>query len=160
MAQKAAKVGDYYFSNGSWESSGIVAGKTCIGVVFYVDPSDENGMTGKIVSLDEADQLQWSLASAGQPGAVSETDGLVNLDAIRSVNGWENTFAAEAWCASKTDGGLQWYLPCHRRVASAVRRLMRTDMGCLGSSRGHKPDQRLDGNEYHHASRRPCRQHL
>lgn len=111
VAQKAAKVGDYYFSNGSWESSGIVAGKTCIGVVFYVDPSDENGMTGKIVSLDEADQLQWSLASAGQPGAVSETDGLVNLDAIRSVNGWENTFAAEAWCASKTDGGLQWYLP-------------------------------------------------
>lgn len=111
VAQKAAKVGDYYFSNGSWESSGIVAGKTCIGVVFYVDPSDENGMTGKIVSLDEADQLQWSLASAGQPGAVSETDGLVNLDAIRSVNGWENTFAARAWCASKTDGGLQWYLP-------------------------------------------------
>lgn len=111
VAQKAAKVGDYYFSNGSWESSGIVAGKTCIGVVFYVDPSDENGMTGKIVSLDEADQLQWSLASAGQPGAVSETDGLVNLDAIRSVNGWENAFAAAAWCASKTDGGLQWYLP-------------------------------------------------
>lgn len=34
VAQKAAKVGDYYFSNGSWESSGIVAGKTCIGVVF------------------------------------------------------------------------------------------------------------------------------
>lgn len=111
VAQKAAKVGDYYFSNDSWEASGIVDGKTCIGVVFYVDPSDESGMTGKIVSLDEAKQLQWSLASADQPGALSETDGMANLAAIRSVSGWENTFAAEAWCASKTDGNLQWYLP-------------------------------------------------
>lgn len=111
VTQKAAKVGDYYFSNNTWESSGIVAGKTCIGVIFYVDPADATGMTGKIVSLDEAKELQWSLASVDQPGAVSELDGIANLNAIKKVSGWENKFAAEAWCAGKTDGDLQWYLP-------------------------------------------------
>lgn len=111
VTQKPAKVGDYYFSNNTWEPSGIVAGKTCIGVIFYVDPADATGMTGKIVSLDEAKELQWSTSSVKQPGAVSELDGLANLAAIKKVSGWECEFPAEAWCAGKTDGGLQWYLP-------------------------------------------------
>lgn len=109
VQQKDAKVGDYYFSNNTWESSGIVPGKECIGVIFYVNP--DNKQSGKIVSLDEATQLKWSTANVSQPGATSEFDGLENLDAIKTVSNWKESFDAEAWCASKTDGGLNWYLP-------------------------------------------------
>lgn len=110
VSQKDAKVGDFYFSNNTWESSGgIVEGKKCIGIVFYVNP--DNKQSGKIVSLDEAKELMWSLASAAQPGAVSVYDGMANLAAIKSVADWQEKFEAEAWCASKTEGELQWYLP-------------------------------------------------
>ena len=109
VQQKDAKVGDYFFSNNTWEASGIVAGKECIGVIFYVNP--ENKQSGKIVSLDEAAQLKWSFAEVEQPGATSELDGLANLAAIKATGNWQEAFEAEAWCATKTDGGLDWYLP-------------------------------------------------
>ncbi len=109
VTQKDAKVGDYYFDNDSWESGGIVAGKQCIGVVFYVNPDDKQ--SGKIVSLDEAVTMKWSLASVEQPGADSDIDGMANLKAIASVADWKSKFDAEAWCADKEDGNVQWYLP-------------------------------------------------
>lgn len=109
VVQKDAKVGDYFFDNGTWESGGIVDGKKCIGVIFYVDPADKQ--KGKIVSLDETVEKKWSTQSIEQPGATSEFDGLANLTAIKAVADWKNIFEAEAWCAGKTDGGLQWYLP-------------------------------------------------
>ncbi len=109
VSQKDAKVGDFYFSNNSWEASGIVDGKECIGMIFYVNP--DNKQSGKIVSLDEATQLKWSLAETAQPGAVSDIDGAANLKAIKGVSGWESNFEAEAWCAAKDGGNLNWYLP-------------------------------------------------
>lgn len=109
VAQKDAKVGDFYFSNNSWEASGIVDGKECIGMIFYVNPDDKQ--SGKIVSLDEAAQLKWSTAEVDQPGATSTIDGAANLKAIKGVSGWETKFDAEAWCAAKDGGKLNWYLP-------------------------------------------------
>lgn len=108
VAQKAAKVGDIYYDNNSWEAAGFVTGKKCIGIVFYVN---EDGMSGKIASLDEATRLKWSLAASAQPGATSAADGMTNLDAIKSQSGWQDSFEAEKWCAAKTDANLQWYLP-------------------------------------------------
>lgn len=109
VTQKDAKVGDFYFSNNSWEASGIVPGKECIGMIFYVDP--DNKQSGKIVSLDEATQLKWSIAEVAQPGANSLLDGAANLKAIKAVSDWEAKFDAEAWCAAKNGGDLNWYLP-------------------------------------------------
>lgn len=110
VTQKDAKIGDFFFDNNTWESSGgIVAGKNCIGIVFYVNPND--GQSGKIVSLDEATRLRWSLAASAQPGATSTLDGIENLNAIETQPNWQDSFAAEQWCASKTEGNLQWYLP-------------------------------------------------
>lgn len=109
VVQKAAKLGQYYFDNNSWEDGGIVEGKKCIGVIYYVDPT--NTMSGKIVSLDEAQRLQWSLAASSQPGATSATDGMANMEAIKDQSDWATSYAAAKWCAEKTEGGLDWYLP-------------------------------------------------
>ncbi|MDE7442741.1 MAG: Ig-like domain-containing protein [Muribaculaceae bacterium] len=108
VSLKDAKVGQYYFADNTWEDSGIVPGKTCIGVIFYLN-SDKR--SGKIVSLDEAPSLKWSSATAPAPGATAALNGLANLKKIQTVDGWKDKFDAEAWCASKTEGGLQWYLP-------------------------------------------------
>ncbi|WP_295731156.1 T9SS type A sorting domain-containing protein [uncultured Muribaculum sp.] len=137
VSQKDAKVGDFYFSNNTWESAGgIVTGKTCIGIVFYVDPT--NKQSGKIVSLDEAKEMKWSPETLEQPGAVSEFDGMANLAAIKGVAGWQEKFDAEAWCTSKTDGGLQWYLP----AIAELRQLFAATCGLTwvesGASEGTK----------------------
>lgn len=109
VTQKDAKPGDYYYDNNSWETGGIVNGKKIVGVVFYVNPDDKQ--SGKIVSLDEAKQLKWSLAAAPQPGANSDLDGMANLAAIKKVTDWTTKYDAEAWCNAKTDADLTWYLP-------------------------------------------------
>lgn len=108
VSLKDAKVGQYYFSDNTWEDSGIVPGKTCIGVIFYLNADKRSG---KIVSLDEASTLKWSLAEVASPGATDELNGLANLAKIQAVDGWKDKFDAEAWCATKTDGNLKWYLP-------------------------------------------------
>lgn len=109
VTQKDAVVGNYYFDNDSWESGGIVAGKQCIGVIFYVNPDDKQ--SGKIVSLDEAVTMKWSLAEVDQPGADSDIDGMSNLRAIAAAADWKSKFDAEAWCVDKEEGNVQWYLP-------------------------------------------------
>lgn len=108
VSLKDAKVGQYYFSDNTWEASGIVPGKTCVGVIFYLN-SDKR--SGKIVSLDEAATLKWSTAAAPVPGATDALNGLANLAKIQAVDNWKEMFDAEAWCAAKTDGGIKWYLP-------------------------------------------------
>lgn len=108
ISLKNAAVGQYLFSDGSWQQSGIVAGKTCVGVIFYLD-EDKRG--GKAVSLDEAPQLKWSLAEAANPDAMSALDGEANLRSIMAVDGWESIFDAEKWCYDKSTDKLEWYLP-------------------------------------------------
>ncbi len=85
------KVGDYY-NDGTKE-----------GIVFAVSNS---GYSGKIVSL-EHNKCKWS-EKVVKTGATSETDGMYNMQKIRSLSNWQNDYPAFAWCASLGDG---WYLP-------------------------------------------------
>lgn len=105
---KAPKVGYYLFSDGTWEQGAVVAGKTCVGMVFYINP---DGRSGKAVSLDEGEQLSWSTTAMAVPAANSATDGAANCAEIEKVSGWESGFAAAAWCRQKSTDNLQWYLP-------------------------------------------------
>ena len=90
------KVGDYYNENGKR------------GVVFWVDSS---GKHGKIVSLAESIELQWSSDADEQKrliGADDENDGANNMAVVKQIADWETKYPAFKWCADLDEG---WYLP-------------------------------------------------
>ena len=88
------KVGDYY-NDGSKE-----------GIVFVVF---DGGYHGKIVSLDEGDEL-WAgeAVQYNFTGAASRGGGMGNMNKIKKQPNWKSNYPAFAWCASL---GNSWYLP-------------------------------------------------
>lgn len=94
-AYKTYKVGDYY-NDGKKE-----------GVVFEVTP---DGRHGKIVSMTQC-FLSWAIERTEKKrliGADSWTDGSVNMDVVKAINGWQYKYPAFGWCANLGEG---WYLP-------------------------------------------------
>lgn len=88
------KVGDYY-NDGTKE-----------GIVFQVS---DDGMHGKIVSIDESREL-WvgETVCENVTTATSKGDGMGNMNKIKRQPNWKSNYPAFAWCASLGDG---WYLP-------------------------------------------------
>ncbi len=98
------KVGDYYDKNGKK------------GVVFEVT---DDGLHGKIVSLDQAEK-QWAVdkdfgklfnrqnPSKMSAGGDDVWNGMINTDKIQQIDNWREKYPAFAWCCAKGDG---WYLP-------------------------------------------------
>ena len=97
---KTSRIGDYYPDPAN--------PATAIGVVFSVS---SDGKSGKIVSLDEGRELQWS-SESGNFGATSDDNGQANTNAIKTYK--QNnptstiTFPSFEWCINK---GTRWYLP-------------------------------------------------
>ena len=87
------KVGDYYNVNGKE------------GVVFYVD---DTGRHGKILSMIQSSELQWSSSYSELIGASSKTNGAANMQAVQQRPNWRTDYPAFAWCANLGSG---WYLP-------------------------------------------------
>ena len=95
-ATKTYKVGDYY------------ADDTTKGFVFQVS---EDGLSGKIISLKQADLPWYQGPQKEKPrkmGLENEKFGLLNLVKLRHNEGWHEHFPAFAWCADLGNG---WYLP-------------------------------------------------
>jgi hypothetical protein len=69
------------------------------------------GVATKIVSLTET-TAEWSIEEV-DTNATSETDGMANLRAIQSIDGWGNKYPAFKWCDDYEDesGNSEWYLP-------------------------------------------------
>lgn len=97
-------VGDYYYADGS-SSSSIIDGKEVIGIIFHID---ETGKQGKIVSMKEKEKTIYGPGSTS--GARSSTDGLSNMNTIKKLPGWEESYPAFKWCDDLSDGGLEWYI--------------------------------------------------
>ena len=108
VALKAPKVGNYLFSDGTWEQGAVVEGKTCVGMIYYINA---DGRTGKAVSLDEGEQLSWSKATGGVPAANNVIDGAANCTEIAKEPDWASGFQAANWCVSKSNENLKWSLP-------------------------------------------------
>ncbi len=88
------KVGDVYYNrNGMPE-----------GVVIEVSTV---GRYGKILSLKEASDKQWS-TKIEETGATNAGDGLENMSTIKRLADWETNYPAFAAVAAEGD---QWYLP-------------------------------------------------
>ena len=101
-------VGDYVYDDGTF-STKLKAGKTPVGVVFWVNPDDSQNF--KAVSLDErASTTKWSTENV-TTGATSTTTGAENMAKIKAISGWHDKYPPFAWCDDKTEGGSGWYVP-------------------------------------------------
>jgi hypothetical protein len=98
------KVGDYY-------NDGIKEG-----IVFEVY---DGGWHGKIVSLDESEEL-WAVGAVMKnvTGATSKGGGMGNMNKIKKQPNWKSNYPAFAWCASLGNG---WYLPAKEELLSIYR---------------------------------------
>lgn len=110
------QLGDYYYSDGTW-STELDASKETIGLVFYITP---DYTSGKILSLDEfynpeggeyASYTKWCTGEMEYVGCSHEFEGRLNMEIMKEHPGWEENYPPFKWCADKTDGGLEWYLP-------------------------------------------------
>jgi len=115
-----AKVGDFYYKNGTWSSTNkATADNPIIGVVFVVNA---DGKSGKIVSMDSGIYIAWSSEEVLIPGADSKTDGEANTAAITSYSGYSpEKYPAVAWCVAKNTqaiAGINWYLPATDELVS------------------------------------------
>lgn len=108
-------IGDILCTDGSIEkpSDWPVLGKSAMGVVFYVDSTNEHGWAMHL--QDQSDNIQWSsyatdvgsLTNYSEArSAIYDLDGYTNTLRIRN-NGVANTFPA-AWIVDFENG---WYLP-------------------------------------------------
>lgn len=105
-------LGWYYYSDGTWSET-LASGKEVAGMIFLVN---SDGVSGKVMSIDEYESpdgepyCQWGPVGI-ETGAVYDLDGRLNMEVIASLPGWETDYIPFNWCAAKTDGGLEWYLP-------------------------------------------------
>ena len=103
---EAEGIGCIAYSDGTI-SAEYDSAKTAVGVVIEAT----NGTATKIVSLTET-TAKWSIEKV-DTNATSETDGMANLRAIQSIDGWEEKYPAFKWCDDYADesGNSEWYLP-------------------------------------------------
>ncbi len=119
------KVGDYYYSNNTFSTT-YDNSKTVIGIVFWIDSADAT--KGKIVSLDEANQLKWSTENV-VTGASNEDNGITNMATIKAFgNNNFTSYPAFAWCAAKNSADTDyanattgtWYLPATNELTALI----------------------------------------
>ncbi|MBO5731431.1 MAG: InlB B-repeat-containing protein [Treponema sp.] len=103
-------VGNIAYSDGS-VSSNYDSSKVAVGIV--VDAP--GGIVKKILSLSYTEPAfaQWGTGKEVSIGATSETDGLANLNAIKSINNWREIYPIFKFTDEYTDasGNSDWYLP-------------------------------------------------
>lgn len=103
-------VGNIAYSDGS-VSSNYDSSKVAVGIV--VDAP--GGIVKKILSLSYTEPAfaQWGTGKEVSIGATSETDGLANFDAIKSINNWQEIYPIFKLTDEYTDasGNSDWYLP-------------------------------------------------
>ena len=106
-----AKVGDYFYADGTWGTAINNISNPCIGIVFEVNA---DGRSGKIVSLDET-KVTWATGETTYATTVTRAnnvaDGTANMAIIKALDDDYSDFPVFKWCADKTEGGLAWYLP-------------------------------------------------
>ena len=87
------------------------------GIVFWIDPVNKG--RGKIVSLNQ-EYLTWG-PTGFTTDATDPDNGAVNMAIIKALDDDYSDYPAFAWCASKTEGGLTWYLPAINELLEISR---------------------------------------
>ena len=108
------KVGDYYYKDGTWSTENkATGGNPIIGVVYKIN---DDGTTGKVVSLTEGTNLRWGPTSA-TTGATSTTNGKENTDKVFALIA-SQSYTLSDWpifnaCQDlrTSTGNDRWYIP-------------------------------------------------
>lgn len=104
------KVGDIAYSDGSVSAS-YDNSKVAVGIVVNAP----GGIVKKILSLSYTDPAftKWGTGKEVSIGAISETDGMANFDAIKSINNWQEKYPIFKIADEYTDASdnSDWYLP-------------------------------------------------
>ncbi|MEG2127477.1 MAG: DUF1566 domain-containing protein, partial [Bacteroides sp.] len=138
------KVGDFYYQDKTFSSTYIDnAQNPCIGIVFVVN---DDGTTGKIVSLDEATdhEIVWSTHVDLVTNATDPTDGANNTQIIVNLNTYSAAnYPAFAWCATKNPpatAGITWYLPAIKELRQLYAAMSGLKLVASGASTGEIGD--------------------
>lgn len=92
--KETAKVGDYYYKNGTWSTDNKATNDNpIIGVVYKVNA---DGTTGKVVSLTEGTNLKWGSTDV-ETGATSFTNGKENTDKVFAVVSANPSYNLSDW---------------------------------------------------------------
>jgi len=125
-----AKVGDYYYEDGTW-STALNAQKKCIGIVYEVNA---DGKSGKIVGLNEppanwsgnndAGKLSWGPEGNNMNNANEVSDGLKNMATMKAKFSDFSNYDAFRWVHAQNPEGTNystgatgvWYLPAREEL--------------------------------------------
>ena len=108
------KVGDYYYKDNTWSTENkATVNNPIIGVVYKVN---DDGTTGKVVSLTEGTNLTWGSTSV-TTGATSKTNGKENTDKVFALIA-SQSYTLSDWpifnaCQEQrtSTGNDRWYVP-------------------------------------------------
>lgn len=119
-----AVAGNFFYSDKTYSST-FDSTKNCIGIVFWVDPTDAT--KGKIVSLDQtADPIHWSTETI-TTNINNETDGAVNTRNMLALGTYTpEKYPSFAWCIAKNTpatAGISWYLPANQELRQLLAAL-------------------------------------
>lgn len=124
----SAKVGDYYYEDGTWSSTYTSdASNPCIGIVYEVNA---DGKSGKIMGLIEIYPKQWSTEDI-VTGATNPTDGRANMTTIANLiansggsKSWD-TYSIFKWVTEQNNNTGnwdaatdKWYLPAKDELST------------------------------------------
>lgn len=121
-----AKVGDYYYEDGTW-STAYDNQKTCIGIVYEVSA---DGKSGKIMGLTQTNSEKWSTENI-ETGANNPTDGRANMTTIANLiansggsKSWDN-YPVFKWVTEQNNNTGnwdattdKWYLPAKDELST------------------------------------------
>ena len=121
-----AKVGDYYYEDGTW-STALNAQKKCIGIVYEVNA---DGKSGKIMGLMQTNSEKWSTEDI-VTGATNTTDGRANMTTIANLiansnnsKSWD-TYPIFKWVTEQNNNtdnwdatNDKWYLPAKDELSA------------------------------------------
>lgn len=127
-----AKVGDYYYEDGTWSSTYTSdASNPCIGIVYEVNA---DGKSGKIVGLNEppanwsgnndAGKLSWGPEGNNMNNANEVSDGLKNMATMKAKFSDFSNYDAFRWVHAQNPEGTNystgatgvWYLPAREEL--------------------------------------------
>lgn len=121
--KETAKVGDYYYKDGTWSTDAkTITDNPIIGVVYKVN---DDGTTGKVVSLTEGTNLKWG--STGVTTGATSITGKENTDKVFAVIASQSYTLSDypifnACQEQRTNTGNNgWYVPCDKEYVALFK---------------------------------------
>ena len=140
LSDETAKIGDYYFEDGTI-SSEIISGKKAVGVVFSINNSNDgswsSGTHGQIVALTDisATKMQWEAGELKDYDNYPDYTWENRLDAFDDIDGEKYSkedfspninYECNGYLTDGVDGISSWYVPTAGQWKRIIENLGKT----------------------------------